>query len=92
VIRDYIIGKQRGLTVQYVYHELKTRNIKKFWLQIKDSLRQMDGWRVWIIMDRQLAFDRAHIRRSHGGYELLCITFILLSRVSADYSTPVRFS
>jgi hypothetical protein len=36
-------------------------------------------------MDGYLAFDRVEIRR-------LFITSILRSRVSADYSTPDRFS
>jgi hypothetical protein len=52
----------------------------------------MDGWRVCFIMDRELVFDHAHIRLSHGGYELLCITLILGSRVGDDYSAPARFS
>jgi len=43
VIRDYIIYKRRGLTVQYVYHELKTGNINKILVANQRQL-ETNGW------------------------------------------------
>ena len=43
MIRDYIIGKQVGLMVQCVYHELKTGIINKI-LVANQRQSETNGW------------------------------------------------
>ena len=49
MIRDYIIGKQGGLVVQYVYHELKTRNTNKILVANQGELETWTdgGYVLW---------------------------------------------
>ena len=54
MIRDYIIGKQRFLIVQYVYHELKTGNINKTLVANQREL-ETNGWMAGMYYHGQAA-------------------------------------